>query len=489
MTPGAQKIKTWREDPVQFVRDNFHVEPDLWQKDALMAVGGQANPRRRLCMKACTGPGKSTALAWIGWHRLSCFADLGEHPKGAAISGEGRENLSDNLWAELSKWQQRSDFLKAAFTWRKEQITANGHSETWFLSARSYPKDADSEAIGRSLSGLHSRYPFLLLDETGDMPIAIGQKSTQIFTGGVVDGLIAQAGNPTSTSGLLYHTSTHERDLWTIITITADPDDPKRTPRVDLEHAAQQIKMYGRDNPWIKATILGEFPPQGFNALLALDDVEKAMRRNLTPDVYERVQKRIGIDVARFGDDRTILFPRQGLNAAGPKVIEMRGARSNEISDRAQLAHSNWARKGTSDIMILVDGTGGYGSGVIDSLLMAGLSPQDIQFAGKASDSRFANKRAEIWWNMAEWVKRGGALPQIPGLVKELTSPTYTFQKGSILIEPKEALKKRIGVSPDIADALALTFAYPDMPAEIVIPGAKQQSRHLSEYDPFEERE
>ena len=144
-----------------------------------MSLAG-GNVRNRLAMKACTGPGKSAVLSWIGWYRLACFSNGGEHPKGAALSGEGRDNLRDNLWAELSKWQKRSEFLTNCFTWNKEQIYSNDHKETWFLSARSYPKDADPEELGRSLSGLHSEFPFLLLDETGGMPTTIGQKAKPI---------------------------------------------------------------------------------------------------------------------------------------------------------------------------------------------------------------------------------------------------------------------------------------------------------------------
>ena len=171
---AIDKVRRWRTDPVQFVRDNFGVEPDAWQIKALQSLGGKADPKRRLCMKACTGPGKSAVLAWTGWHRLACFAAKGEHPKGVALSIT-RDNLADNLWAELSKWQARSAFLSAAFTWTKTTIYANDHPETWFLSARSFAKDADSEAIGRALSGLHSQFPFVLLDESGDMPVAVGR--------------------------------------------------------------------------------------------------------------------------------------------------------------------------------------------------------------------------------------------------------------------------------------------------------------------------
>lgn len=483
MTPAQSKIKSWRENTAQFVYENFKVEPDLWQLDALAPLGGESyRPRRRVGMKACTGPGKSAVLAWAGWHRLSCFADRGEHPKGAALSGEGRDNLRDNLWAELSKWQQRSEFLKTAFTWTQQRIYANGFEETWFLAARSYAKDADTEAIGRSLSGLHSAFPFILLDEIGDMPITVGQKAEQIFTGGTVDGLIMGAGNPTSTTGLLYHIATVLRELWQVITITADPDDPKRTPRVDIEHAREQIERYGRDNPWVMATILGEFPPVGFNTLLSVEEVEAAMQRHLREDQYNFSQKRLGVDVARFGDDRTVIFPRQGLASFRP--IEMRNARSYDIAARVIKAKTDWSSE-----MEFVDGTGGYGAGVIDYMVQGGHGPHEIHFSGKAIDKRYFNKRAEMWFQMADWIKKGGALPPLSELVKELTAPTYTFQNGKFRMEEKDQIKERLGFSPDMADALGLTFALPEMPGQIDpytrMPINSDAGKLLHDYDPL----
>jgi len=476
---AARRIKAYRENPVLFVYEQFKVEPDLWQLDALNAAGGPYNPRRRLALKACTGPGKSAVLAWLGWHRLSCFGHKGEHPKGAAISGEGRDNLSDNLWAELAKWQGRSDFLSSMFTWNKERIFSNDFPETWFLSARSYAKDADAEAVGRSLSGLHSPYPFALLDEIGDMPITVGQKASQIFTGHVIDGMIAGAGNPTSTSGLLYNVCTVGNELWVVITITADPDDPKRTPRVDVTHAREQIALYGRDNPWVMATILGLFPPTSTNALLGPDEVEAAMRRNYHDEDYANAQKRLGVDVARFGGDRTILFPRQGLVAFRP--AEMRGARTPEIATRIALAKAKWGSE-----LEFIDGTGGWGAGVIDSLIQSGYSPHEISFSGKAIDPRYLNKRAEMWFSMAEWVKRGGALPKIPELVKELTAPKYYFHKGKFQLEEKDMIKRRLGFSPDMADALCLTFAMPEMPSMKSIHPSLERKKNqtLHEFDP-----
>lgn len=482
---AKSRIRVWRADPVQFVRENFKVEPDEWQKDALMAVGGAPRAQRRLAMKACTGPGKSAGLSWIGWHRLACFASQGEHPKGAALSITA-DNLKDNLWAELAKWQGRSEFLTAAFTWTKERIFANDHAETWFLSARSFKQDADAEAIGRALSGLHSKFPFVLLDETGDMPVAVLKAAEQIFTGNPSDALIAAAGNPTSTSGLLYHVAVLLRNEWTVITITADPDDPKRTPRVSVDLARKAIEKYGRENPWVMATILGQFPPGGFDSLLTINEVEAAMARRLRPEAYGWAQKRLGVDVARFGDDRTIIFPRQGLYTSRP--VEMRNADSVQVAARVALALSRWNAE-----MVLVDGTGGWGAGVVDVLRQAGHGPIEVVASGNAQEDQFHNARAEMWWRMAEWVKAGGALPNIPELVRELTEPQYTYKSGKFLMEEKDHIKDRLGFSPDLADALAQTFYLPDMPARIVLPDGREldfpvdgpAKRHASDYDPL----
>lgn len=474
LASARNRMKSWRENPCQFVVDNFRVELDEWQRDVLGALTGDL---RRICMKACTGPGKSAMLAWVGWWRLSCFGKAGDHPKGAALSVT-RDNLADNLWPELAKWQGRSQFLTQMFTWTKEKIYCNDFPETWFLSARSFAKDADAESIGRALSGLHSAYPFVLLDETGDMPVAVGRAADQIFTGSPINALIIQGGNPTSTSGLLYQSCNTLRSQWHVTTVTADPDDPHRTPRVDINHAREQIELFGRDNPWIMATILGLFPTQGFNSLVGIEEVEAAMARFLRPDAYEWAAKVLGIDVARFGDDRTVIFPRQGLMADRPTIL--RQQRTTDIAAKCATIHTAWGGQ-----TMFVDDTGHWGHGVIDNLVTARYNPVGIQFHGPPIDPRYKNKRAEMWFLMAEWIKGGAMLPPIPELVAELTTPTYTFSNGKILLEDKDLVKKRLGRSPDLADALALTFAFPVMPPGK--PGAVgMTAKVITEYDIFE---
>lgn len=475
---ASSRIREWRHDPVKFTREVFHIEPDAWQADVL-AMAGESG-RKRIAMKACAGPGKTAVLAWLGWHRLMCFAKKNQHPKGAAVSITA-ENLRDNLWAEMARWQNESPMLLAAFQWQKERIFAKDHPETWFLSAKGWSKAADLETIGRTLSGLHSEFPFYLIDESGDIPPNMVRSAEQGLTS-CEDGLIVTAGNTTSQTGLLYEVCSRGREQWSVVSITADPDDPKRTPRVDIEWARENIAKYGRDNPWVMAFILGQFPPGSINALLSMEDVEKAMNLHPRPETYEWAQKRLGIDVARFGDDRTVIFPRQGIVAFAPQT--MRHQRDSSVS--VDIANAVMVKKmDWNSEMEFFDDTVGWAHGAIDVMRAAGHSPTPVAFDRPSGNPRYANMRAQCWMMLAEWVKAGGSLPRTPGLVAELTAPTYFFSQGKFMIEPKDQIKKRLGKSPDEAEALALTFALPDMPADrgSFVP-AKQRAK-ATEYDPY----
>lgn len=475
---AAEAIKTWREKPIRFVTEELHAVPDKWQEQTLLDL---EDPKiQRVSLQACAGPGKSAVEAWVGLWFMATQGERGDHPKGAAVSITS-DNLKDNLWPEFAKWRERSAFLKAAFTWNNERFYANDHSETWFISARGWSKKASVEEQGDTLSGLHSGYVLALIDESGGIPLSVAKRADQALSS-CKRGLIMQAGNPVTRDGMLYAAATTLRHLWHVIRITGDPEDPNRSTRIDLNWASEQIKTYGRDNPWVMAYILGEFPPSAINVLLGPEEVEAAMARNLKPSEYEHQQKRLGVDVAREGDDRTVLFPRQGLMTWKP--VEMRNQLGPQVAARIAVAKNKWNYESC-----FVDDTGGWGGSVQDAMLSGGLTPVPVNFSGKADDPRYENKRAEMWFRLAEWVKRGGALPQNPQLVRELTTAKYTFSsKGRFMIEPKEQIKKDLGFSPDLADALALTFAWPEMPTE-QREGYTPKAKMASDFDPYRERQ
>ena len=367
MTPGQLRIKIWRDDPVRFVREEFHAEPDIWQEGVLRAFADPA--KKRISLQACAGPGKTALLTWLGWNFLVCYAEKGHHPNGAAMAVTS-DNLKDNLWKEFAVWMNASSFLKRAFVWTKERIFAKDHPATWFMSARTWSKNANDDEQGRTLSGLHSKYILYLIDESGDISPAVLRSAEQGLSN-CEFGKIIQAGNPTSLTGMLHNAASDQAHMWHNVSITGDPDDPNRSPRIDMEWAREQIKLYGRSNPWVMSYILGKFPPSSVNTLLGPDDVYAAMARHLPDDAYNWSQKRLGIDVARFGNDRTVIFPRQGLAAFKP--IVMRHKRDDPVSvDIANRVMGGKVKWGSE--LELFDDTVGWAHGAIDVMRHAGHS-------------------------------------------------------------------------------------------------------------------
>ena len=140
---------------------------------------------------------------------------------------------------------------------------------------------------------------------------------------------------------MLYAAANQLRSQWRIIIVTNDPDDPRRATRGDIEWAREQIRLWGRDSSWVKAYILGQFPPSSINALLGIEDVMAAQRRIVTPEEHTHMQKRLGVDVARYGDDRTVIFPRQGRRVFKPIVMRM--ADTAQVAARIYAAKTAWS--------------------------------------------------------------------------------------------------------------------------------------------------
>jgi hypothetical protein len=453
------------------VRELFGVEPDAWQLEAL-----EAFPRcPRLAFKACKGPGKTAVLAWIGWN----FMLTRPHAVGGCTSITG-PNLKANLWTEFARWRSKSPLLQHAFEQTSTSIFCKDHPRTWKLEARTWPADADASQIGNALAGLHALYVLWLLDETGDYPEAIMPTCEAIFAGNPIEAHIVQAGNPTKLAGPLYKACVGiGRELWKVVEISADPDNPKRTPRVSVEHAREQIKLYGRDNPWVLVNIFGQFPPSNINSLIGPEEVEASFARMYREWDYRGAPRVLGVDVAREGDDASVIFPRQGLQCF--PIQKFRNLDSLTGASQVVRKWNEWEADGC-----FVDATGGYGWGWIDQMRQLGKSPIPIQFAGEAHNKdRYYNKRAEMYFEAVEWIRRGGALLRSRELLETLTQTTYTFKGDRLILEEKLLIKEKLGYSPDECDAFVMTFAEPLMPSHT----AKGPRRVIPQplYDPFAE--
>lgn len=450
MSLAASRIREWRERPDVFVRDVFGIEPDLWQLEALHAFPGTP----RTALNACKGPGKTAVLAWLAWNFLLTRL----HPKIAATSITA-DNLSDGLWTEMAKWQARSELLQATFQWTKTRIFAKDHPETWWMSARTWPRSGSKDQQADTLAGLHADNLLFLIDEAGGIPDAVlaAAEAGLANTVGENEAHIVIAGNPTHLEGPLYRAATSERHLWKVVEITADPDDPKRTPRVSAQWAREQIEKWGLDNPWVLVNVFGKFPPASINALIGPDEVREAMQRTVALAEIRDLPVIFGVDVAREGIDASVIYRRQGRVAFDPIVLR----NVNGLQGAGRVAQEWDAHDADA---CFVDNTGGFGASWVDQLRVLNRDPVPVHFASRATDDRYVNKRSEMLFEAAQWVKDGGCLPNDPLLLGEMVACEYYFKGDKIAVIEKDQVKAKIGRSPDHFDALGLTFAYPVAP-------------------------
>lgn len=235
------------------------------------------------------------------------------------------------------------------------------------------------------------------------------------------------------------------------------------------------LKKDMSDNAY-RQEYLCDFTASSEDVLITIDLAAEAAARVRTEGDISGLPVILGVDVARFGDDSSVIFRRQGLCAFEP--LEFRGLDNMELASRVavQIAeHSPQA--------VFVDA--GRGEGVIDRLRQLGHSIVEINFGGQAMrPERYANKRAEMWAELAAWLKAGGTIPNHMDLKTDLSTPTYSFDAaGRMVLESKDKIKERLGRSPDMADALALTFAMPVAPADAL---GHRPAQALNNFDPFQ---
>lgn len=221
---------------------------------------------------------------------------------------------------------------------------------------------------------------------------------------------------------------------------------------------------------------LCDFTASAFNALITIDAVTKAASRAYDKQDIALAPKILGVDVARYGDDSCVIFKRQGLVAFEPKVYR-------NIDNMTFAAYLMREIEKTQPDAVFVDA--GRGEGVIDRCRQMGFEVTEVNFGSKAlKPEKYVNKRCEMWDEMRDWIENGGALPQTPELKSELVVPEYSFDaKNRMKLMSKDEVKEVLGKSPDIADALALTFAGPVRPKGF---GASKAARCNTDYELFD---
>jgi hypothetical protein len=226
---------------------------------------------------------------------------------------------------------------------------------------------------------------------------------------------------------------------------------------------------------------LCDFSASVDDVLIPLPLVSAAMQRSTNHEIELRgMPKVIGVDVARYGSDRTVFFQRWGKQTLPPIIIE--DSDLMYVVGRLAKIIDQWVPDA-----VFID-VGGVGAGVVDRMLQLGCDVIAVNFGERSIDPGYSNRRVEMWDGMKRWLEDGGVLPNINGLQADLSAPTFSFDASNRMkLERKDEIRKRLGASTDLGDALALTFAMPVMAAEE--PGQPQlfdNNRAKTDYDPME---
>ena len=412
------------------------------------------------------GIGKSAMVAWL----IRWIMDTRPHCKGV-VTANTAQQLRTKTWAELAKWHHlgvtKHWYTLNAGGGGSMNMYHNAHRETWRVDAQT-SEDRNSEAF----AGLHAANstPFYIFDEASAVP----DKIFEVREGGLTDGepMVFDFGNPTRNTGRFFENMQGRfRHRYKRRFI-----DSRTVKITNKDLFKRWIDDYGVDSDFVKVRVLGQFPSAGELQFIPGDAVRACVGLEVAVQPHDPLV--IGVDVARFGDDQSVICLRQGRDAESQGWHSYRGMDTMALAAKV----SEIANAKRPDA-IFIDG-GGVGGGVVDRCRQLGLEVIEINFGSKATDVQYANMRAQCWGNMRYAIKDGIRLPDNDDLISDLTGLEYGFNmRNQVQLEKKEDAKKRGIASPDLADALALTYAAPVYPSRAGYANASAQS--TSDYEPF----
>ncbi len=435
--------------PLLFVQEVLNAVPDPWQEMVLRALG---RGERLISVRSCHGPGKTAVAAWCVLYML-----LTRFPQKTVATAPSSGQLAGALLPEVKTWfNHMPDALRTIFTVKAAGIYLNSAPSESFFEARTSRAEKPE-----ALQGVHAENVLLIVDEASAVPEGIFESAIGSMSGEHATTLLIS--NPVRTSGFFYDTHHKLRDLWFTIHVShAD------SPRVTDAFVYQVQRSYGERSNAFRVRCLGEFPRSDDDVLIPFELVESARGRDIqripaAPEVW-------GLDVARFGDDRNALVRRTRREVL-PEIMIWEGT---DLMQTTGIVKNLWDDTPASErpTAILVDVIG-LGAGVVDRLFELGLPVRGVNVAEAASaKEQFLNARSELWWKCREWLTtKDVVLPEMEKgadpredkaeqLCAELVTPKYSItSSGRIKLESKSEMKKRGFRSPDVADALILTFA------------------------------
>ena len=432
---GAQGPRQWQCDVMEDIR--AHLENPETRHTPL-----------RIAVASGHGIGKSALISML----VSWASDTCEDTR-IVLTANTESQLRTKTWPEVLKWRNLSI---AKHWWRptKTGIFSQlpGHDETWRADAVTW-----SEHNTEAFAGLHNKGKriVVIFDEASNIADKVWEVTEGALTDEGTEIIWIAFGNPTRNSGRFRECFGRFRRLWK--TRHIDSRDVEGTNKAYLD---EMVATYGADSDIVKVRVRGLFPSSSSLQFIAQSKVDDARTRIVKADPADALV--MGVDVARFGDDESTIYFRRGRDARSIPPIPLR-----QVDTMALAGKVLECLRIHNATAVFVD-EGGIGAGVVDRLRQLHAPVYGVQFGSKplgavtlANGERVANRRAEMWAIMREWLS-GGAIPDIDQLSSDLTGVEYSFNaRDEIQLERKADMKKRGLSSPDHGDGLALTFAIP----------------------------
>jgi len=428
-------------DPVLFVKEILKLTPDPWQEEVLTWV---ASGERRISVRSGHGVGKSSCASWLMiWHQLTRF------PQKTVVTAPSHSQLHDALGAEVRKWiTSLPDVLQDQLEVFTDQIRLKASPSESFISFRvSRPEKGSAEA----LQGVHSDHVLLVVDEASGINDAIYEASAGSMSGENATTILL--GNPVRGQGFFYDTHNKLSKNWKTLRVNCEDSD-----RVSADFVQDIADRYGSDSNQFRVRVSGEFPLADDDAIIPRHLVESAVARDVE-NVGGAVT--IGVDVARYGSDASAICLRQGNMILGDGVKTKRGLNTMQVVGWIRSEIEELKKKNLEVGDVCIDSIG-LGAGVVDRLLEEGVDVRGINVGEAPSIAgNYLNLRTELWEKCRSWFEElDVVIPSDETLISELCSVGYGFSStGKTKVESKDEIRKRLGSSPDSADALILTFA------------------------------
>jgi phage terminase large subunit len=449
----------WRRDPRRYVRQRFGVEPTV-QQDAILAA--LAPSGAKVSVRSGHGVGKSACASWACWWFLECF-DFAKVPCTAPTGHQ----LKDVLWGEISKWRRAADtqseargdhprlWLSRLFRLTTDSLYDPGAREWAALARTAHPTNPDA------LQGFHAAHLLFILDEASGIAEPIFEVAEGSLT--TASARVLMLGNPTRTSGTFYASHHADRGAWTALHFRSQ--DSVLTPP---GYRARLVQRWGEGSNVVRVRADGEFPRQEDDILISLELTEPCLTRDPVPGDGLR---KLGVDVAWQGNDRTALVLRHG------RIVEHIALYAKQdpmqTTGRVVQVLEPWQ---VDEVCVDVIG---LGAGVYSRLLELQRTGQircavtAVNVAERAprkthqDDAQARLLRDYLWLEMARWLREEAPVFAAPDrqacedLAGELASVKLAppDSEGFLRVEPKDSMKKRLGHSPDLADALGCTLA------------------------------